>query len=75
MENLSPGDVVAMTSAQVLLGDPKGEYLRTSYKSKPSHRMVFLFLGSEPRSGKPPLDVVERLYALGWSHPEFKPET
>ncbi len=70
------GDVVAMTSVQVLYGDPKGEYMRMTFNAKPKRRMCFLFLGDESRDGTTePLDPIKRLYQLGWSHPELKPES
>ncbi len=68
------GQIMPMTACSVLHGDPKGEYLRPSFRARKGRRFVFLFLGDESADGTTdPLDVVQRLYDLGWSHPEFKP--
>ena len=69
------GDITPMTACQVLHGDPKGEFLRVNFKAIKGRRMVFMFLGDESVDGTTdPLDCVKRLYQLGWSHPELKPE-
>lgn len=72
--SLRIGDITPMTSCSLLHGDPKGEYLRPSFRARKGRRFVFMFLGDESADGTTdPLDCVKRLYDLGWSHPELKP--
>lgn len=71
---LRPGDVTPMTTCTILHGDPKAEHLKLSYKALKGRRFVFMFLGMESLDGTTaPLDIVQRLYDMGWSHPELKP--
>ncbi len=69
------GDVTPMTSCTVVYGYPrKPNHLKLTFKAKTGRRLVFMFLGDETNNDSQPLDPVKRLYELGWSHPELKPE-
>lgn len=64
LPELKIGDVTAMKSASVVLGN-----LTLTYKpEKRGTRMVFLFLGDETDGA--PLNVDERLNQLGWKFDE-----
>ena len=62
MIDLRVGDVAPMHGCTV-----QYDNLSLTYKADKKNRMVFLFLGSEPRDGSKPLDSVAVLKAMGWN--------
>ncbi len=59
--------VVPMGSCSIVMGKP-GETITFSYRAGKGQRMVFLYLGIEPKDGSAPIDVDKFLNSMGWRH-------
>ena len=64
---MKPGDVIIASNIERVLSRDT----RLEYSAGKKDNFVFIFLGTEPKSGKEPLDPVKRLNDLGW---ELKPD-
>jgi len=61
MLDLGPGSVVSMTTWKMVV--EQGWF---SFKAPPGREGVFLLLGDQPKDGSKNLDLVERMWELGW---------
>lgn len=43
--------------------------MAVGYKPNKGHRLVFLFLGTEPKDGSKPMDAEQFLISAGWTPP------
>ncbi len=63
MPGMNIGEVVAMHSCNVIKGSTT-----FGYKAHKGKRMVFIFLGVEPRDGPENMDVDKVLEGMGWKY-------
>lgn len=71
MMELFPGMVCPMTHANILSQDGN---MRLGYNATKGNRLVFLFLGAEPKDGSKPLSVDQFLINAGWTPPPVDEE-
>jgi len=61
---IQPGDCIRLTHfSKVMRGTT------AMFKAPKGHVFVAVFLGTEPKQGTPPLDIMVTLEALGWRKP------